>query len=357
MAKTSELLEQSLRIQEGISREKWDQPEVLVPKLGESLIRKGLIETGDLKKALSFQQEQRAIGKTVLLGEALLELRLLERGDLDAAVTEQISSLQSALQQSNEMLEQRVAERTEELQHALEGLTEMNRLKANFIANISHELRTPLAHMFGYVDLLAEEGFGSLNVEQKEAIQVLQKSNKRLGSLIDNLLFLSFDSAEAVPLQMEELPISYVIKGVVSDMELRASEIDVHLKADIEPNLPIFLGDGQKLVWALSQIVENAIKFNKPSGKVLIRAQNGSGKINISVLDSGIGIPDEQVASILEPFVQIDGSSTRKYGGTGLGLSLAKRIIEAHGAQLKIESKIDRGSRFSFAIPVSGNIE
>lgn len=348
--KTSELLEQSLRIQEGLSQEKSDQPEVLVPKLGESLIRKGLIKTGDLEKALEFQQEQRSSGKTVLLGEALLELQLLDRVALDRAVTEQIRMLQEALQQSNEILEERVAERTDELQQALERLTEMNRLKANFIANISHELRTPLAHMFGYVDLMADEGFGPVTVEQRDALKVLQKSNKRLGSLIDNLLFLSFDSAEAVPLEVEEIPVSFVINNVYDAMKAKAEEAEVRLQRDVEDNLPPISGDGQKLDWAMTQLVDNAIKFNRKSGKALMRAHRNGAKIVVSVLDSGIGIADDQLENITEPFVQGDGSSTRKHGGAGLGLSLAKRIIEAHGATLTIESKPGRGSRISFAL-------
>jgi len=353
MAKTTELLEQSLRIQEGLSKERRNQPEVLVPRLGESLIRKGLINTGDLMTALDYQKEQGIQGNPVLLGEALLELKLLSRDQLDEAVTEQISLLQDALRQSNEMLEQRVAERTEELQQALEKLTEMNRLKANFIANMSHELRTPLAHMFGYVDLLADEGLGPLNIEQKQALQVLKKSNNRLGGLIDNLLFLSFDSAEVVPLQIEDVPVSFLIDNILDGMQDKAANAQVSLQKDVEGQLRPISGDAQKLNWALTQIVDNAIKFNKKGGKVMIRVRGKENNAVISVLDTGVGIPEDKIKNVFEAFVQLDGSSTRQYGGAGLGLSLAKRIIEAHGAKLSLESKLNRGTRVSFALPFS----
>ncbi|MBX3048678.1 MAG: hypothetical protein KIT46_00080 [Anaerolineales bacterium] len=161
-------------------------PEVLVPRLGDSLVEKGLLTRADLQRALSHQQQKRKEGTRVLLGEALIELNLVDRRTLDAAVTEQIAQLQEALHQSNLLLEQRVQERTIELQEALDKLTEFNRLKNDFISNISHELRTPLAHMVGYIDLLGANALGDLNDEQRNAVRILEKSYRRLSSLIDN---------------------------------------------------------------------------------------------------------------------------------------------------------------------------
>ena len=173
-------------------------PEILVPRLGDSLVDQGLLTSADLKRALAYQKERGEKGQRILLGEALIDLGLIQRSRLDAAITQQISQLQEALHQSNLFLEQRVQERTTELQEALDKLTELNRLKNDFISNVSHELRTPLAHMVGYIDLLAAEALGPLSDEQRHALQVLEKSYRRLTSLIDNLLFMTFDTTDCV---------------------------------------------------------------------------------------------------------------------------------------------------------------
>lgn len=329
------------------------QPEALVPRLGESLIEKGIISADDLVQALEYQKAQGAAGNSILLGEALLHLELVDRTTLDAAITQQIAQLQDALTRSNEMLERRVIERTAELQQALEKLTEMNRVKADFIANMSHELRTPLAHMVGYVDLLSENALGDLNDEQMNAVRVLKKSNVRLGGLIDNLLFLSFDTEEAMPLDLQGASISAVIETIYESARHQAAEANIELAIEVEDALPLAYIDAEKMTWALKQLIDNAIKFNREGGKVLFRAQAKKGKIAVSIMDTGIGIPSDKIDAILEPFVQLDGSSTRKYGGAGLGLSLAKRVIDAHGSPLKIDSKAGHGSRISFYLPLA----
>ncbi|HET6821975.1 MAG TPA: histidine kinase dimerization/phospho-acceptor domain-containing protein, partial [Anaerolineales bacterium] len=169
-------------------------PEMLVPRMGEYLIQKGLISAESLQNALNYQQEEIAKGNSILLGQALLDLKLLERADLDQAVTEQIIQLRSALQAANRTLERRVEERTAELQKALERVSELSQLKANFVSNISHELRTPLTHIKGYVELLVTESLGSITDEQRHALQVSQQSTGRLEALIEDLILFSLAS-------------------------------------------------------------------------------------------------------------------------------------------------------------------
>src|ERR1051325_9522680 len=161
-------------------------PEMLVPRMGEYLVQKGLINDEQLQNALNHQQEEMARGNTVLLGQALIDLRYLERSDFDQAVTEQILHLRSALQDANRTLELRVEERTAELQKALERVSELSQLKANFISNISHELRTPLTHIKGYIELLVSGSLGTITEEQRHALQVSQQSTGKLETLIDD---------------------------------------------------------------------------------------------------------------------------------------------------------------------------
>lgn len=328
-------------------------PEILVPRLGERLVEKGLLTGEQLREALDYQKKVEERGQPTLLGLALIELGLIDRPTLDQAITEQIAQLQEALRQSNAMLEQRVKERTAELQKALNQLTELNRLKSDFISNISHELRTPLAHMVGYVDLLEEEALGPLTDEQRSATAVLRKSYHRLGNLIDNLLFLSFDTAEALQLLPAPTRLDELLPPVLEQHQASAATENVQMSLDIPSQLSPALIDPEKMEWALKQLVDNAIKFNRPNGKVHISARASGERIKILVTDTGIGIPADKLEEIFEPFTQIDGSSTRRYGGAGIGLTLAQRIVEAHGGKLKVESKEGTGTRISFSLPAA----
>jgi two-component system sensor histidine kinase ChiS len=252
-------------------------------------------------------------------------------------------------------LEKRVEARTLELQEALDQLTELNRLKNDFISNISHELRTPLAHMIGYVDLLADSALGPLTAEQEQAIKVLEKSNRRLSNLIDNLLFLSFDTQESMQLKVGPVSLHHVLPILVEQLMEKASSQSIALDYEIDSGTPHVLADPDKIEWALIQLIDNAIKFNKPNGQVLLSAAQNGNRVEVAVADTGIGIPENRLQDALEPFSQIDSSSTRRYGGTGIGLTLARRIVEAHGTKLNVDSLEGKGTRISFTLPVAEN--
>lgn len=327
-------------------------PEVLVPRLGDSLVEQGLLTPDELKRALVYQKAQGEKGTRILLGQALTDLGFIERSKLDAAITQQISQLQEALQQSNLFLEQRVQERTAELQEALDKLTELNRLKNDFISNVSHELRTPLAHMVGYIDLLSAEALGPLSEEQRSALKVLERSYRRLSNLIDNLLYLAFDTAESLHLEAGPVNISDLFALVAQQFKDKSEAAKVLISSTCPTDTPPAQADVNKIEWVVAQLVDNAIKFNHPGGQVQLTAELDGRRIQITVSDTGIGIPGERISEIFEPFHQLDSSSTRRAGGAGIGLTLAKRIVEAHGSKLQIETHAGKGSRFSFALPI-----
>src|SRR5574338_1386208 len=188
---------------ESMSDQKRLTPEMLVPRMGEYLVQKGLVDAENVQRALTHQQEEMARGNNILLGQALIDLNLISRADLDQAVTEQIIRLRSALQASNRSLERRVEERTAELQKALERVSELSQLKANFVSNISHELRTPLTHIKGYIELLITEYLGPLTEEQRHALQVSQQSTNKLETLVEDLIMVSLASRGETSLKQE----------------------------------------------------------------------------------------------------------------------------------------------------------
>jgi len=331
-------------------------PEMLVPRMGDYLIQKGLITIKDLQKALAYQQDEISKGNTLLLGQALLDLKITGRPELDQAVTEQIIQLRSALQSANRTLERRVEERTAELQKALERLSELGQLKANFISNISHELRTPLTHIKGYIELLISKSLGPIADEQRHALQVSQQSTTRLETLIEDLIMVSLASREELNINLQNVDIGRLANLAVKSSLDKAVARGVNLHTVIDESLPSVQADSQKVAWVLNQLIDNGIKFTQSGGSVVVSVKrDGENLVVTSVTDTGIGIPLNRVSDIFEPFHQLDGSTTRRYGGTGLGLSLVRDIVEAHGSMLDVQSTEGRGSTFKFPLLVTAN--
>jgi signal transduction histidine kinase len=326
-------------------------PEVLVPRIGEYMTQRKLIQPEDLRRALSYQEDKTRLGSPILLGQAMLELGLVDRETLDQVVTAQILELQNALAEANRTLKQRVLERTLELQRALERLSELNVLKANFVANISHELRTPLTHIKGYLNLLAEGEMGPLSSSQLDSVFVILRAEERLEHLVEDLIQLSFGSRGSLNLELKKVDLLKLINTNIDRILPKAQMHGVIVSANLADDLSRVWADEDKMNWVLHQLLDNAVKFTPTSGTVIVKASNNVGSVNLSVTDSGIGIPKERIPEIFEPFHQLDGSSTRHYGGTGLGLTMVRRIIEAHGSQIKVDSVVGEGSCFEFTLP------
>jgi signal transduction histidine kinase len=325
-------------------------PEMLVPRIGDYLIQKGLITADDLQKTLDYQLDQNTKGNSMLLGQALIDLKLIERSELDQAVTEQILQLRSALQAANRTLERRVEERTAELQKALERVSELSQLKANFISNISHELRTPLTHIKGYLELMVTESLGQITEEQKHALQVSQQSTGKLEALIEDLIMVSLATRGELSIKQDNIDIHRIANLALKTFMGKAAERGINLHGVID-EVPFVQADSQKIAWVLQQLIDNGIKFTSSGGSVVLSVKReGENLVILSVTDTGIGIPPSQLSDIFEPFHQLDGSSTRRYGGTGLGLSLVRQIIEAHGSMLEVQSVEGRGTTFKFPL-------
>lgn len=331
-------------------------PEMLVPRLGDYLVQRNYITETDLQKALAHQQEKMTENQAYLLGQALVDLKLINRAVLDQAVTEQIIQLRSALQAANRNLERRVQERTAELQKALERLSELTQMKANFVSNISHELRTPLTHVKGYLELMVTGSLGPISEEQQHALEVSQKAAARLEGMIEDLIMFSLASKGELSIKQGSVDIRRLANLVVKAAAEKAATRDVTVHAVVDADVPHVQADSQKIAWVLSQLLDNGIKFTPAGGRVVLNVKpDSSNLVTISIVDTGIGIPLSRISEIFEPFHQLDESSTRRFGGTGLGLSLVRQIVEAHGSMLDVQSTEGHGTTFRFPLLAVGS--
>lgn len=328
-------------------------PEIFVPRIGEYLIDRGVLSEESLERALGVHRALSDSGKPRLIGQVLLDLGLVNREVLDQVITEQILQLHNALELSNRQLEQRVQERTQELQDALSRLAELNQLKSNFVSNISHELRTPLTHIKGYLDLLADGSLGAISEEQNDAIKILLKSEDRLEELIEELIQFSQAASDQFTLKLDRVNLMQIINLIVVRSIDKSKKKNVEIVKIIPEDELMVNIDKEKISWVLLELLDNAIKFTPKGGTVKIEAGKNNGMVLVRVSDTGIGIQPESFSEIFEPFHQLDSSVTRSYGGVGLGLSLAWKIIEAHGSSINVESEVGVGSQFSFLLKMA----
>lgn len=335
-------------------------PELLIPRLGQYMVEKGIIAPEDMDRALKYQAEIRAKGDERLIGQVLIDLGIIDLATRDAVITDRLFQFREALEEanqqlieSNQQLEERVRQRTAELQNALERLSEVNQLKANIVANISHELRTPLTHLKGYLELLLAGDLGPLTEQQQATLAIMERSSDRLGRLIEDLIMFSLSEREKLTLRIAPFPIHQLCTTTIHKSLQKARDRNIQLELDSDESLPKVDGDYDKISWVVLQFLDNAIKFTQPGGSVKLRVAPDGQMMNISVEDTGIGIPEGQMDEIFDSFHQLDGSTTRRAGGTGLGLALAKKIVEEHGSAIRVNSTVGKGTRFTFSLRIN----
>lgn len=242
--------------------------------------------------------------------------------------------------------EQRIAELT----RALEQQQELDRLRSEFIQNVSHELRTPLAIARGHVELLESGALGELQPEQRESVTVIARRARMLNKIVDDITALL--DAEREELVQESVNLTRLVQAILTDFRSGAEQAGLTLTTQIVPNRLQMFGNRTQLRRMLDNLLDNARKFTPGGGRIVVRLEQDGTNAVLEVTDTGIGIPSDQLERIFERFYQIDGSTTRRHGGTGLGLALVKAIVELHGGQVMVQSVLGQGSTFTVSLPL-----
>jgi signal transduction histidine kinase/DNA-binding response OmpR family regulator len=270
---------------------------------------------------------------------------------------EGIQQRDAALQSANEELETRVLKRTEEMRRAKDAAEEASRVKSEFLANMSHEIRTPLNGIMGMTDLtLGTE----ITTEQREYLDTVKQSADSLLVVINDILDFSKIEAGRVDLDLADFNLRDCLESTLKTLAFRADEKGLELLCEIAPEVPeVVRGDSSRLRQVVTNLVGNAIKFTNEGEvamKVEVESQSGDNRtLQFTVSDTGIGIPREKQALIFDPFSQADTSTTRKYGGTGLGLTISARLVELMGGRIRLESEVGRGTHFFFTVQMKSS--
>jgi two-component system sensor histidine kinase BarA len=245
-----------------------------------------------------------------------------------------------------------LADKNQQLEESFAKLKELDRLKSNFLATMSHELRTPLTSVIGYSEMMLEGLGGPLTAEQREYLGIIMEKGENLLQLITSILDISKIEAGRVRLVLTEVDPTQIMRDAVATVLPLARKKGLKVGCDSGP-LPRFQGDRDKVRQCLVNLCSNAVKFTPAGGTVTVSGEALPGRrLALRVADNGIGIPEEHLARVFDVFYQVDGSSTREYGGAGLGLAIVRSYVEAHGGEVTVASIPGGGSTFSLLLPI-----
>jgi GAF domain-containing protein len=330
--------------------------------LGEAIAQRQPLQVADILQRPSNPLRDAAIAAGLRAGlivplfgsEGPLGALVLQRrrpGEFPAAVVNLMQSFadQSAIALENARLFNEIAQKSRELEIASQH-------KSQFVANMSHELRTPLAAILGYAELMQEGFYEPQGSKSLDALTRIRSNGKHLLGLINTVLDIAKIESGQFSLNMAEYALDGVVETVRAATESLAQNKNLVLKTEVARSLPVGFGDEQRLTQVLLNLVGNAIKFTD-SGEVHVTAKAVNGHFNLSVTDTGPGIPAEHQTRIFDQFHQVDSSNTKAKGGTGLGLAIAKQIVEMHGGRIWVESTLGKGSIFRMELPTRAEFQ
>jgi len=241
---------------------------------------------------------------------------------------------------------------SEQISSRMEELKRLERVRQDFVANVSHELRTPVSTIRGYAETLID---GALE-DKKNAmdfLKIIHADSKRLATLINDLLELSKIESEEPSLELSPCSIGQVAERVAKNLDKLAGDKSIEIVLNVPSGVPDALANEKAIGQALSNLVDNAVKYTEEGGTIAISVRVDAGLVRVDVTDTGIGIPEGDLPRIFERFYRVDKARSRELGGTGLGLSIVKHIAQAHGGEVHVESALGEGSTFSLTLPVA----
>lgn len=285
-----------------------------------------------------------------------LEAKVKERTAELESVNEELREKNERLDIQNEELFSQAEELRAQQQELIEKTLEVekaNRLKSEFLANMSHELRTPLNVITGFTELLIDEVPGKINAKQKQCLNDIWVSSQHLLTLINGVLDLSKIESGKIEFKFSSVDLTKVLtsltRAIIPILKPRKQSLDT----EIEEGLPLVYTDRSKIAQVLLNLLDNASKFSPDGEKLRIKAGVQDGICMVSVIDRGVGIEKNDLGRIFEPFSRLKNHLSAERGGTGLGLALAKQIIEKYGGNIWVESQPGKGSSFTFTIPIA----
>jgi len=294
------------------------------------------------------------------LGASVIARRISGRIEKLAALAKSISSGQ--LEKRIELEDDELSTLAEELNLMAEKLREMDRLKSDFISSVSHQFKSPLTAIEGYIDFFLEEMDRGIEKEKQiKALNIMKHNASRLGRLINDVLDLAKIEAGQLEVKKQPLKLGDIVEERVRKFRPVAREKEVEIEAKAEEKMGQVLGDRERLKKVIDNLLSNAVKFSKRTGKVVIEVRGimsqkagSGGSIMVSVSDTGCGISKTELSNIFNKFRKLspdDGTVMDELKGPGLGLAIAKGIVEAHGGRIWVESEVGKGSKFIFTLP------
>ncbi|OEU43539.1 ATPase [Methanosarcina sp. Ant1] len=267
-------------------------------------------------------------------------------------VTDADGTIIGILETCREITERKAAEKLLQEKQIAEVA---NRTKSEFLANMSHELRTPLNSIIGFSDLLYEQAYGELNEKQLRSVENVSKSGKHLLNLINDILDISKVEAGKLELDYKDFELASKLNMIRNLLYPIADRKNIKIEIDMDNKLRSIRADEDRFIQIMYNLVDNAVKFSYKNSIVKIAARKTGDLVEITVKDTGIGIKAEDQNKLFKPFSQVDSFSSKKFQGTGLGLSLVKQIVHLHGGYVWFRSTPGEGSTFAFTIPINGN--
>lgn len=225
---------------------------------------------------------------------------------------------------------------------------QLEKIRRDFVANVSHELKTPITGIKLLSDAICQhDGFDDPNI--KHFAGRLGKETGRLVQLVNDLLDLS--KLETVKPVFEFFDLAGLVKELKVEFEVAAEEKDIEFNLDVDEGIPLFFGSPEQMELMVANLIENALRYTMPGGKVAINLYSNGSRFLFQIADTGIGIPAEDIGRVFERFYRVDKARSRKKGGTGLGLSIVKHVVQNHNGEISIDSRVGAGSKFAVSLP------